>query len=1392
MEFLFNYTGKSSRIPIFLLRAPPPYPHKKAKIFVSQPRRIAVCSLVNRIRDVEPEFRDVVALRMGHGERMYETDKTRAWFVTTGYLVRYLSTNMDRFKSVTHLIIDEVHERSVDTDILCLLCKRLLASNDNIRLVLMSATMAAAMYQTYFGTPEPPIKVGVKLYPVREVYLEGIIKATSLPMRFDNVVNSLIGDCNNLRGKKTPNPHYMERLVTLAAQLAVQVGNNGSSVLIFVPGMGEILAITENIEKMHIPGSKVTCYSVHSDIPLEEQLAVFDALGKDERRIIIATNAAESSVTLPEVDNVICLGLCKQIIYNEASHRQMLSAAWISKANAMQRAGRTGRIRAGTVYRLYTKCVYTDCFDAFEAGEMLRIPLDSVILSLKDMLPDENITDVLRNCLEPPQLHTIGRSFASLHKWHFISSAEEDSHITKIGSFALALGTDIMLGCLVGLGIQMGVGPEVIQLAAVLTFPKPAWIMGSSLIHSPSQLNDIVVTTFSSRSHFDANLFSDPLATMNLLWDYSSKNHQPHDWYKKYGISMPRIKQLAKVYFSLLERVASFMHVPSSALQLECSPQNMPYSKITILRVIMAWVFHESVIQCDTKRFTKNVVDGSVHFPIHKKSDQVDESLLTQVFKSRHPFEFVDYTETSYEGHFQIEAESIQEGISRDLENRFLSFCFHHKFDAGWIVKDSEMILFVVENGSLSEAIHEKLHPVSSSEGVYTAVEKSSKNKRGINERACGFWEFKKVNGNDASEATQPIRLYRIDRSKKKDIQSLHSLAANEVYSRAMDACSCSFEGYNKKKEMKFRLKTRGKQRFVPDRDLTDLFGSTKVDCKRKDDPGRCKKAISFPASESGPLFSKQKIGSWLTPIIDAIPEGARLLSVLASSYRSPVLKLMPAGANAEEEVNPDEDPLEMFFGTDEAFLNKRWTRYPSGESVLVAITSFPASILPLEDKDTTLFCVPANALELRRGGIKVENLTLLPPGKLFFLLCQVTFGLCRSKTWKELSTGLKASLKLSKKAKGDSTSLEVFWKEKISLAMAFDQAASHLGEELQCYPEIVSKFLQVFNGVDKYELAPWATLPSNPFIDKNLELLRKDVSKPYGRKHLPNVSEANDSDIESIQSALPDLIEPNLSNNVKEIAKGPAPPVPRSNGSTSKLKDRASSIHDAFEYCWKMTLNQFLVINALTEIPSVNSAVNQPSSNLQMNEQAMNATNVLLNLLRDIADIVGVESIESDTCPTWSLYSIVDETKNTYYYAQFDEGNLSFSPLSNCHTEALPTWMRQKEHRPGTINDVLACMPPSLLSESDLYTTKVKDHTVVCFPTVEWAIRMEAAYWLERQYCSKKKHWYEQSLQALTIDVKNNNEPQSEQKSGSAPHKNKKKRAKKPGKKKHLENGQT
>lgn len=168
--------------------------------------------------------------------------------------------------------------------------------------------MAAELYSQYFGSSQPPIHVGARRFPIKEYFVEDLTKALSLPPKHAKLAQQVYEECEKLRCKSAPSSNSMERLYKLATQITSSVGDTGSSVLIFVPGMADIEALSELIESLRVPNVSFICLPIHSEVPFEEQMAAFEPPKAGEIKVIIATNAAESSLTLPDVDHVICLG----------------------------------------------------------------------------------------------------------------------------------------------------------------------------------------------------------------------------------------------------------------------------------------------------------------------------------------------------------------------------------------------------------------------------------------------------------------------------------------------------------------------------------------------------------------------------------------------------------------------------------------------------------------------------------------------------------------------------------------------------------------------------------------------------------------------------------------------------------------------------------------------------------------------------------------------------------------------------------------------------------------------------------------------------------------------------------------------------------------------------
>ncbi|KAL7579290.1 hypothetical protein ACA910_013970 [Epithemia clementina (nom. ined.)] len=1347
--------GKSSRIPVMVLNAPPPDPALSAvKMYISQPRRIAAKGLVERVRSVEPDLGKLFALRLGHGLREYESEETRAWFCTTGYLVRLLANHTEGFNDVSHLIIDEIHDRGVDLDLLCLLCRRLLRVNQHLRLILMSATLAAALFQEYFDVSDPPIQVGARRFPVTEIFLEDMVSKNglSLPESARKTARQLIAECDRLQFKYPPNAQYLEKLGSLATKIIASIGKGGTSILVFVPGMNEIIAIVEQIGDLFIPGLRFTTIPVHSELPFEDQLAVFSQTNLDECRVIVATNSAESSVTLPALDHVIDLGLCRQIVYNNVSHRQLLTLAWIPRASATQRAGRTGRIRKGNVYRLYTHACFKDHMQLFEPGEMVRIPLDTVLLTLKGILPpEESATQILLECLEPPNVSTIERSLASLHDSRFITSPDDDGEITKLGSFVSALGTDLLIGALIGLGIQFGVGPEAIQLAGALSFgTKPPWIMSNLLLHGVQEFNSVSAETFVSRCHFGSNLFSEPFAIMNLVWAFKEAAGSP-GWCWKYRVSVQRIKQLASSCSNLQRRVADLFNLRTEFLDMESPPLTMPAAKLTILRAIQVWVFHETMIEWNPKDAPKRGERGNPEFSISilSKSDGITANHFDGILmKDRHPFDLRIIKSVEQMG-LVLPMQKVDEsfdGVSNGFTERLISYAIENQFSIVCFRTKKVFVGFVSTQVQVSEVntVEQLFSNRLQLLGAVAGKEVSGK-ARGISERACGKWKLVGLEGNH--EGLPTFRMYALT--------SLGS--AKQV--RSLDQDLCRILEDCKPKSAYFRLtmqKTKRSESYsfaatlngnrveaISPRDMKDLFASleevkpdTKVIVRRQE--------LIFPLIEAGPWNpGEKKIGAtdghWPQPLVECIPEGARIIHALASSSRRGAVVWLGPINEGEEEDDGEEKLLAMHI---DPYGFGEWKKFPEKSMVYLPDLSVPAMAVPLDGK-TPLQCCCANALDIRGGAMKVEGLTMLPPGRAFSFLCRICFGIEQIPEDGTLDfSGMGPDGgPLSEHQEGELL-------ERCLKAESLNTRSQELGEELVCDTSFVVDLLDVFDGFQSgEELQPWANLEDNPFTKENLRKGR-DRNRSAPPATTRNYRQHNDETIANKKTsnrAMQRSGSDPVGGPTNRASMQPAGKAARQKRNTSTLNVQHT------------TRNQQNASNSSRIVKCDPEQIALPSSipklfvtdleeNREISADELPSPNILALVLEIFSKQKNKAGMKfGGPNANWTLHRIM-VGPSAYFQAQFEARDKS--PLVDKEVDGdLPEWIKQRA-KPTALMDILECVPASF--SLNLFNGSFEGNAGVFFNSIDTAIRIECAIWLEGQFRVGPRHWYQMTIEEM------------------------------------------
>ncbi|KAL3267899.1 hypothetical protein HHI36_007038 [Cryptolaemus montrouzieri] len=449
--------GKSTQIPQYMVEAEWP-----GQIGICEPRRVAAISLANRVADEIGAL--VQSDSIGYAVRFDACyNKPKIKYMTEGILIRELMTD-PLLKSYSAIMLDEVHERTLYTDILMGLFKKILKKRNDLKLIVASATLDAKFLKDFFNLgcqnnkeTSTILSVEGRQFPVDIFYLSD------------------------------PVPCYVQASVDTA--LKINSSKEPGDILIFLTGVDEVDRATrlliEHANNIEESGQKkkIIVYPMHGSLPYHDQLKVFKSAPDNHRKIVVATNIAETSVTIPGIVHIIDCGFVKLRWYNVETHTDSLILLPISKASANQRAGRAGRLRSGKVYRLYTE-EYFDKMPDSTPPEIVRTNLTSVILLLKAL----GIRNILN--FNFPNRPPIKNLKSALEILYALDAIDINGELTKPLGFNMAeFALDPMFAKILLNSGEFGCSEEILTIISILQvetiFTKPS--TGNSVIKARIQ-----------------------------------------------------------------------------------------------------------------------------------------------------------------------------------------------------------------------------------------------------------------------------------------------------------------------------------------------------------------------------------------------------------------------------------------------------------------------------------------------------------------------------------------------------------------------------------------------------------------------------------------------------------------------------------------------------------------------------------------------------------------------------------------------------------------------------------------------------------------------------------------------------------------------------------------
>ncbi|KAK3086642.1 hypothetical protein FSP39_021298 [Pinctada imbricata] len=399
----------------------------------TQPRRVAAMSVAKRVSE---EMKVELGQDVGYAIRFEDctSENTIIKYMTDGILLResLRESDLDNYSAV---IMDEAHERSLNTDVLFGLLRDVISRRHDLKLIVTSATMDATKFSTFFGNV-PIFTIPGRTFPVDVLFSKGVV----------------------------------EDYVDAAVKQALQIHLTGmpGDILIFMPGQEDIVVtcelIAERLGELD-EAPPLAILPIYSQLPSDLQAKIFQKAPDGVRKCVVATNIAETSLTVDGIMFVVDSGYCKLKVFNPKIGMDSLQIFPISQANANQRSGRAGRTGPGQCYRLYTSRQYKDEMLMTTVPEIQRTNLANVVLLLKSL----GVQNLLQfHFMDPPPQDNI---LNSMYQLWILGALDNTGSLTPLGRSMVEFPLDPALSKMLIISLDMECSAEILIIVSMLSVP---------------------------------------------------------------------------------------------------------------------------------------------------------------------------------------------------------------------------------------------------------------------------------------------------------------------------------------------------------------------------------------------------------------------------------------------------------------------------------------------------------------------------------------------------------------------------------------------------------------------------------------------------------------------------------------------------------------------------------------------------------------------------------------------------------------------------------------------------------------------------------------------------------------------------------------------------------